>query len=443
MTPTMAGSSAHDRLVRRSRWRVALLGALVVAAVLAVLSAGAYLLARHSFYVALQDRLEDAARRAQLLPGNGGTLVVDERGRPLAALPADSSPDHDRAGLFSLTHDPRWGNLAVLRLSAGGPWEAVATPAQAQIDALADFLRLLAGLTIVSALAALPVGFVLAGRALSPLEAAVRERNEFVALASHQLRTPLSIIRTSAELARGSRALTPDEALARIVGQAERMEQLAGRLSALARAGTRDGTAPQGTDVVATARDVLHGLGPAAEAAGVELHLDSGGPVAARVDAAELTDALTAVLENAIRHSPRDGRVSVSVAADGRWARIAVADQGEGIAAEDLPHVTEPFFQGRGARGGHGLGLAIVRAVAERHGGRLDIRSAPENGTTVELTLPAGAAKEQGGGGSDGTSPSPAPPGGPDRVQVQVPLGTPGRRAGRDAGPSGRPIPRA
>ncbi len=97
---------------------------------------------------------------------------------------------------------------------------------------------------------------------------------------------------------------------------------------------------------------------------------------------------LSAILDNAIKFSPRGGAVTLRARAERRRAVIEVVDQGAGIAAADLPFVAEPFFQGRHVQGGHGLGLAIAHAIAERRGGQMSIASAPGHGTTVRLVLP-------------------------------------------------------
>lgn len=392
MIPLRRPLGPHERLLRRSRWRVAILGALVVAGLLATLSTAAYLLARAALYNELSDRLEDAARDATLFPSasaGGGILFVDERGRPMARL-SGTLHFESVAGRLDLASDTRVGPVAVLRLPAGSPWTYVATPAQSQEGALLEFLRALVGLTLVGALTALPAGYILAAKALLPLEEAVQERSGFVALASHQLRTPLSVIRTSAELALAGQGLGADEALRTILGQAARMEGLAARLTLLARSGADGPPAVPATDVAAVAADVVSGLVPAARQAGGELRLVAPAAVWVRAGPDELSDLLAAVVENAVAYG--GGSAVVRIGQEGRHAVVEVADRGPGIAADDLPHVTEPFFQGRRVRGGHGLGLAIARSIAERRGGRLTVASEPGSGAVVRIVLPLAAA---------------------------------------------------
>lgn len=214
---------AYRRLVRRTRWSLALRAAVLVMAVLAVLSAGAYMVARGVLYGRLHELLEHAAASGSLPPGGAeGYLIVGDGSTGTPQSAADGSRDGDDRG-FAISPDARYGALAILRWGAhNGTPSLLATPARDDVQALQTFLAILAGLTLAGGFVALPAGYLLAGHALRPLDDAVRERTEFVALASHRLRTPLSVIRTSAELALAGQGLEPAEALETIVGQTHR-----------------------------------------------------------------------------------------------------------------------------------------------------------------------------------------------------------------------------
>ncbi len=378
---------AYTRLVRRSRWRVAIPGSLVVAGFLAVLATGAYLSSERAAYHRLESRLEQLAREARYVGEPGGYLVFDERDHVLSTAPPAIS---DAGDSFQIVPDPVLGALAVLRLSVTtvGP-HMVAIPARSEVQALEAVRRTLIGMTVAGTLAALIAGYLLAALALRPLDDAIRERSEFVALASHQLRTPLSIIRTSAELARTARGMTPAEALDTILRQTQRMEVLAARLTELAQAESSRRPAAISADVTGVATEVIESVRPAAEQAGVVVRLEAADSQRVCGEPAEVAEMLAAVVENAVKFSPRGGAVAVRVREERGRVVVEVSDQGPGIAAEELPHVAKPFFQGRGVRGGYGLGLAIARAVARRCGGQLLITSTPGHGTTVHMTLPA------------------------------------------------------
>ena len=388
--------AAHERLVHLTRWRVAVRSSFVVVTLLAVMSAGAYGVARWTVYGHLQERLDAAAQSPQFNgpPDVDGYVLVG--GAPPLVLPAQTAPavDPDRdADRFELAHDARYGTLAILRRAAaeGGP-ALLALPAQDDVDALAAFLWVLVGLTVVGGLAALPAGYLLAGHALRPLDEAVRQRTEFVALASHRLRTPLSVIRTSAELALAGKALEPEEALSTIIDQTEDMEGLATRLADMARAEAQPRSERPACDLAAVAAAVLQRLHLAAERCGVDLRLAAPTPVWAAAPTNDAVDMLATVLENAVRYSPRAGAVTVRVERSGRWGLTEVRDEGPGIDPADLPHIGTAFFQGRRVRGGFGLGLAITAAIADRLGGSLHVASAAGDGTTVTIRLPLARA---------------------------------------------------
>ncbi len=373
--------------MRRIRRHLALRASALVMAVLAVLSAGAYLVARGVLYGRLHETLERAARAGQFRPNSEREpfVVVGGPGTPIPrGLDAGDTDG------FALASDARYGTLAVLRWrTSAGALRFLALPAVDDVQALGTFLAILAGLTLSGGLVAFPAGYLLAGRALRPLDDAVRERAEFVALASHRLRTPLSVIRTSAELALVRQGLDAPEALRTIVQQTGEMESLAARLTALARAEAHPGEHRPVADLAAVVGDVALAFHPAAAQAGVELQLQVAGAVPVDASAEDARDALASVLENAIRFSPAGSAVTVRVGKAGRWGTVEVCDQGPGIDPADLPRVTRPFYQGRRARGSTGLGLAVARAIVDRRDGHLEISSLPERGTRVRIALPA------------------------------------------------------
>jgi signal transduction histidine kinase len=386
MTSGGLRAQTHVRLLRRSRWRVALPASLVVGGLLAVLATDAYLSNERAAYLRLENRLVRLATQASSIGEPGSYLVFDERGHLLSTAPL---PIAETGDAFQLLRAEGLGTVAALRMSftSNGP-HVVALTAQHELQALGDIRTALVTLTLVAALLALVAGYALAGVALRPLDDAVRERQEFVALVSHQLRTPLAIVRTSAELARDARAVTPVEAMRTILRQADRMEGLTSRLSELARAESVPRSNTVSADIAAAAATVASSIPVLAERTGVAVRVDVPLSLQVRAEPAETTEMLGAVLDNAVKFSHPGGVVTLRAWAEGGRAVIEVVDQGGGISAEDLPFVAEPFFQGRHARGGYGLGLAIVRAIAERRGGQISVASAPGQGTAVRVILP-------------------------------------------------------
>jgi signal transduction histidine kinase len=124
----------------------------------------------------------------------------------------------------------------------------------------------------------------------------------------------------------------------------------------------------------------------------VRLRLGHEDQVSVAGDADLLKQLILNLVENAIKYSPPDGTVTLSLAHDDHAARIAVADQGSGIAPEDLPRIFDRFYRARssGGRiaGGAGIGLAVARWIAEQHGGRIEVESTPGRGSTFTIVLP-------------------------------------------------------
>ena len=219
------------------------------------------------------------------------------------------------------------------------------------------------------------------------LEANVRAQREFVANASHQLRTPLTGLKLRLEAAR-SRAGNSD--LARTLEAAEReADRLAGivdRLLVLARRAERGETAPS-ADLDEAARAVVERWDQRARAVGASLTVvgDGGWVGTRREDIDQIFDNL---VDNAIRYAP--GPVRIELGAQNGQALVAVEDGGPGIPPDDRERVLERFSRGHGAPpGGSGLGLAIVAELARRSGGDVRITNGGNGGTRVEVRLPA------------------------------------------------------
>ncbi len=211
---------------------------------------------------------------------------------------------------------------------------------------------------------------------LAALERARERERRFVGDASHELRTPLTALRGNAAYV--ARHGSDPAVLADIESDAERLSALLDDLLALAR---EDAAAPpadaETVDLAALAREVA-AAHPAASVRAPD------GPVLVRGDRAALERALRNLVENAERHGPPGGAITVDATlADGR-ARLAVSDEGAGLTDEQAEHAFARFWRGPDAPpGGTGLGLAIVQATAVRHGGR-----ASAHGATFALELP-------------------------------------------------------
>jgi signal transduction histidine kinase/CheY-like chemotaxis protein len=219
---------------------------------------------------------------------------------------------------------------------------------------------------------------------------AVRERDELLAIFSHDVRNLLNTINRNVEMMREmSEGPTDTECLGRISHAAHRMKRLVDDTLDVSRV---EGSGLQldvhAHDVESLVSDAVDAVWSAArtKAATVESHVESG--LRLVCDPTRMFQALVNLLDNAIRYSPEGGRVLVEANGMGTHIRFSVSDTGPGISEEELPHVFDRFWQGRRQhRGGAGLGLTIVKGVVEAHGGRVWIESAVGKGTAFHFEI--------------------------------------------------------
>ena len=239
---------------------------------------------------------------------------------------------------------------------------------------------------LVSLAGAAVLTFFLTARALVPIRAAFERERRFVAAASHELRTPTAIIRSTAEVLEREGMVEPDGRpfVADIMAESDRLAGLVADLSALATAQAGPAASLQPVDLTALAADVVHRAQPMAGAAGVVLEVAPNGmPVRVVADVDRLVQVALILIDNAVQHTPSGRRVMVATAATPHNGELSVADEGPGVPAADRERIFEPFARlgagragpgaagpgGRGATspvgadGGSGLGLAIARTI--------------------------------------------------------------------------------
>lgn len=225
-----------------------------------------------------------------------------------------------------------------------------------------------------------------------------RMRADFVANASHELRTPLAAILGYVETLRdpdaGNDAALRERFLGVIDTEGRRMLTLVMDLLSISRTETTKHLPPEtDLDAVAAVQRAVSEIRAAGDARAADITLDlPEAPLMLRADAAQWSQLLHNIIGNAMKYGRAGTPVAVRLAAEGGIARLSVSDQGDGIAPEHLPRLTERFYRVDSARsralGGTGLGLAIVRHIVERHRGELDIASVQGEGTTVTVRMP-------------------------------------------------------
>ena len=236
----------------------------------------------------------------------------------------------------------------------------------------------------------------------SAIDAADRMRSDFVANASHELRTPLAAVlgyvETLQEMNGDDDAPTRDRFLAIIAREAGRMQQLVIDLLSISRVEAdrfRRPTTP--VDLTAIVRITIAQLRDSEQARAKDIVAEIGGePLTILGDEAQLKQLAHNIIFNAMKYGHADTPVTVELMREGKRVRLSVRDEGDGIAPDHLPRLTERFYRVDEARsrsvGGTGLGLAIVKHISERHQGQLDIQSEVGKGTQVSVTFPLAVA---------------------------------------------------
>ncbi len=247
---------------------------------------------------------------------------------------------------------------------------------------------------------------------LANLQESYQRQQRFVADASHELRAPITSIRCNLDLLAKAPDLPAEEAQAALIdarAEADRMGRLVSDLLTLARSdatkqpGTygykKDDRQQQLVDLDSLLLEVFRqyrhrGESEADEelAHGPRLMLQHITPAKVYGDADQLKQALVALLDNALKYTPYEGSVALSLVTNDGYATIKVSDTGIGILPEDLPHIFERLYRADPARsrnrGGSGLGLAIVQSIVQEHQGSIQVESTPGKGSTFTMRLP-------------------------------------------------------
>lgn len=231
-------------------------------------------------------------------------------------------------------------------------------------------------------------------RMLDRLETGIRAKRQLIADASHELQTPLAVMRTELDVSLASGTL-PEEAVEVLESareETDRMARIVRNLLTLAR--FDEGTLRllrQPVDIRQLAADVIGSLGTPAREASVNVTA-RGDRIEVPADPEYLRVAVVNIVENAVKYAGPGAHVTVETLLHDGQATLSVADTGPGIPAHALPHIFDRFYRADASRthqsGGSGLGLAISRQIVEAHGGHLEVESEPGRGTRFTIWLP-------------------------------------------------------
>jgi signal transduction histidine kinase len=280
------------------------------------------------------------------------------------------------------------------RLASGKTLVAVAVADEVELaDRFAALIAAFSGAAVAAVVLVLGGGYFLVQKSIAPVERSMAYTRRFMADAAHELRTPIAVLRTKAEVALQEER-TPEayaSALRGMGNEARRLGRVVDDLLMLARADAGERQVERERffldDVVIDAALSVRTL---AQAASVSLAVEEFEETPVVGDAALVREMVVVLLDNAVKFTAAGGSVRVRVQPEPH-ATLVVEDTGCGIAADQLPHVFERFYRGDASRprgGGAGLGLSIAQWIAEVHGARLVMSSENGIGTRVTVTFP-------------------------------------------------------
>lgn len=425
----MPATSLRSLRLKLTLWYLSTLCAIIL-----LLGGGLFIAISHRFATELDAslreataRLERAARIREVESGARGRVVdaveelripdrvlylLDTAGTPIMPAQADLSiraAARTAAGVGSFdgedeTHDERTLRLHVERftLSSGRPLIAAALADKVELeDRYAALIAAFGGAALIAMVLVAGGGWLLVRQATAPIERSMAQMRRFMADAAHELRTPITVLRTQAEVAL-QRTRDVDGyvgALQGIESESRRLARIVDDLLILARADSGESPVQLGRlfldDVV---MDVVGAAGAMATAREVALAVGGFEEAPVNGDAELLRQLVMILVDNALKFTPPGGRVDVTVGVRDGAAVVAVADTGPGITAEQLPHIFERFYRSDPARGrgdqdtaaasGAGLGLSIAQWIAEAHQAEIAVKSQPGSGTSVTVRFP-------------------------------------------------------
>ena len=266
-----------------------------------------------------------------------------------------------------------------------------------EISSINNTLNMLILMVIIGGVISVVCGYLLSGHSLMPVEESMDRQQEFLANASHELRTPIAVIRTNLEVVQGDPEGTvksQEEWLRNAYEETRRMQQIVEDLMFLARAdaGEVHGM-PEPVDMVFLSQEVIERMLPVAAQKQIMLDWDMPDhPLVIMGDESQLTQLLIIFIDNAIKHSNSGTEIRIIGELVGRQVNLRIKDQGIGIAPQDQDKIFNRFYRVDKARsraeGGTGLGLSIAQWIVQKHKGVLSVESEEGNGTTMTVTFP-------------------------------------------------------
>ncbi len=261
----------------------------------------------------------------------------------------------------------------------------------------------LMGIFIV--VATMVFGYIISRITLSPARSALAAQKQFIGNIAHELRTPLSVIKTNSEIMLFDSSITPDikEAITSNVEELDRISEIINNLLSLSSLTRPEQMEFSSIDISALASEAVAKHAGLAARCNVQITVRKSTDVYVYGNMTALQQILSNLIKNAITHTPRGGSVILTTwqTASGQ-VELTVRDTGVGIARKDLFRIFEPFYRGDPSRsriqGGSGLGLTIVSELVRMHRGKITVRSEVGSGTTVSVLLPSASKSTEATG---------------------------------------------
>ena len=403
-------------MIRHLRWKVVATNMLLISLVLLAVFAAVVLISRANYRESVQQQMYQA-----LESGDYGSRQPGAEGIPcfvaevyasgmarvagnsyydlsdqsqLAAIVTEALAQEEDTGLladFHLRYLRKTGYTSTLIAFTDTTLESTTMRSMAAVCSLAGSAALLV-LFLCS--------YLLSGVVTRPVGAAWAQQEQFLSDASHELKTPLTVILSSAELM--NQSALPEQAvyIDNIREESRRMKLLVEDMLTLSRAQRSAGSLPEQTaDLSEAAMTAALRFEPVAFEAGKRLEYDIAPSLPVRGDGAKLGQALAALLDNAVKYSDSGTDIRLTAEKQGRFAVVAVADSGPDIPADKLPHIFDRFYRADEARtdgDSFGLGLPIAKAIIDAHRGTLRCESGG-GVTRFIITLPLAAGKQERG----------------------------------------------